>query len=258
MIKSTFLFLPKIKQGKEISLWKQGIKDWDDFLSKRKIKGISQRLKKAYDRMILEAKKALHENNSEYFTDKLPTTETWRLYEHFREEAVFLDIEASSATSTNSYLTVIGLFDGLSTKTMVRDINLDMDAMKEELKKYKLLITFNGSSFDLPYLNKKHPGLLPNIPHIDLRHVCNKVGLKGGLKDIEKQLGIRRENIIIERLYGGDPFKLWRMFKGSGDDYYLKLLVEYNEEDVINLKRIAEHSIGVLKKQYSDYLIQEK
>ncbi len=254
MITSSFIFLPKIKKNKELSLWKQGIRDWDGFIKAMRIKCISPRIKKEYDSLILEAKKALYSNDSAYFIDKLPTTETWRLYDYFKEEAIFLDIETSSATNLNSYLTVIGLFDGIDTKTMIKDVNLDIDVLSRELKKYKLLITFNGSTFDIPYLNKKYQGLLPKIPHIDVRHLCSRANLRGGLKDIERQLNIARSNIIIERLYGGDPIKLWRMFKGSGDDYYLKLLVEYNEEDVINLKRITEHTIDVLKKQHSDYL----
>jgi uncharacterized protein YprB with RNaseH-like and TPR domain len=245
MIKKSFIFLPKIKERKEKAIWKQGIKDWDDFLNKD-VKGISKRLKPKYDELIILAKKALFENNSSYFLDKLPSTETWRLYDYFKDEAIFLDIESSGA-GINSYLTVIGLYDGFNTKSMIKGVNLDIEALRHELKKYKILLTFNGSSFDIPFLNKKYPGLLPNIPHIDLRHCCNKVGLKGGLKDIEVQLGIKRTNIIIERLYGGDPLKLWRMFLGSGDDYYLKLLVEYNEEDVINLKRIAEEVVRRLK-----------
>ncbi len=248
MIKNSFIFLPKIKSKKEFFLWKQGINEWEIFISNEKIKGISPRAKKEYDLLLRDAKKALFDNNSSFFTNIMPTTETWRLYDYFKEEAIFLDIETSSATDANSYLTVLGLFDGINTKTMIKDINLDIIALKKELQKYKLLITFNGSTFDIPYLKKKYSNLLPEVPHIDLRHVCNKVGLKGGLKDIEKQLNITRDNIIIERLYGGDPFKLWRMFKGSGDDYYLKLLVEYNEEDVINLKRIADYAISELKK----------
>jgi uncharacterized protein len=249
MIKQSFIFLPKIKANKEKSIWQQGIKDWDAFVSAERVKGISPRLKKEYDKLILEAKKVLYEDDSAYFLDKLPTTETWRLYDYFKDEAIFLDIETSSSTNINSYLTVIGLFDGINTKTMIRDVNLDINALRNELKKYKLLITFNGSAFDLPYLNKKYPNLLPKIPHIDVRHLASKAGLKGGLKDIERQLNITRSNLIVERLYGGDPFKLWRMFKGSGDDYYLKLLVEYNEEDVINLKKITEFSIKKLKEQ---------
>jgi len=65
------------------------------------------------------------------------------------------------------------------------------------------------------------------------------MGFTGGLKNIEKEFGIKR-NKIIEKIYNGDPLLLWRMYKGSGDDYYLNLLVEYNEEDIINLKTIAD------------------
>ena len=246
MIRNSFIFLPRIRQKKEQSIWEQGIRHWDDFL-KNELKGISKKAKPYYDRKILEARKALHENDSGYFCNRMPSTETWRLYEYFREEAVFLDIETSSATSMDSFLTVIGLFDGTDTKIMVRDVNLDINALRHELEKYKLLITFNGSSFDIPYLNRKYPGLLPEIPHIDIRHLCSRIGLKGGLKQIEQQLNIIRSNIIVERLYGGDPLKLWKMYKGSGDKYYLHLLVDYNEEDVINLKKITEYAVEKLK-----------
>ena len=244
MIRNTYIFLPKIKHKKEQSIWKQGIKDWDEFLNNN-VKGISKKSKAFYNRKIIEAKQALYEGNSAYFIDKLPNIENWRLYNYFKDEAVFLDIETSSSTSMQSYLTVIGLFDGYDTKIMIRDVNLDIKALKNELKKYKLIITFNGSTFDIPYLNKKYPGLIPKIPHIDLRHLCNKIELKGGLKQIEKQLGIKR-NLLIERLYNGDVLKLWHMYKGSGDKYYLNLLVEYNEEDIINLKKIAEYVIQKL------------
>lgn len=253
MIKNTFLFLPKIRQKKELSIWKQGIKDWDSFLGAEHIVGISTRRKNAYDKEIKEAKNALFNDDSSYFNGRLPQHENWRLYESFREDAVFLDIEASSATSPQSYLTVIGMFDGIDTKVMIRGINMDIGKLKEHLEKYRIIITFNGSVFDIPYLNRKYPGTISRTPVIDLRHVCAKIGLKGGLKDIEKALGIKRANPIVDRLYGGDPLKLWRMFRGSGDDYYLKLLIEYNEEDVINLKKIAEYSIHKLTQHHLSY-----
>ena len=247
MIRNTYIILPKVGLKKELIIREQGINDWEDFL-KKEVKGISKKSKAFYDRKILEAKKELYEGNSAYFTDKILSTETWRLYNFFKDETIFLDIETSSSTSMDSYITIVGLFDGIDTKIMVKGVNLNPTALKNELKKYKLIVTFNGSSFDLPYLNKKFPGIIPEIPHIDLRHLCNKVGLKGGLKEIEKQLNIIRENQIIERMYGGDPIKLWRMFRATGDRYYLELLVEYNEEDIINLKKITEHCITKLFK----------
>ena len=54
----------------------------------------------------------------------------WRLYEFFKEDAVFLDIE-TTGLSKNSYdITVFGLYDGINTKIMIKGINLDYGALK--------------------------------------------------------------------------------------------------------------------------------
>src|SRR3989344_5506438 len=124
MIQSTFLFLPGVSQKTEQKLWKHGILDWEAFLQAQAIEGISEKRKAFYDRKISEAKHRLYEGDSSYFSAVLPQAEHWRLYEFFKEEAVFLDIE-TSGVEADSYITVIGLFDGISTKTMVKDINLD-------------------------------------------------------------------------------------------------------------------------------------
>ncbi len=238
MIQSTFQILERVAGQKEKSLWKAGIFDWDTFMRKDSIKGIAKQKKSYFDRQLVHAKKALHNQLSSYFIDKIPSTETWRLYDSFREDAVFLDIE-TEGVGAQADITVMGLYDGLNTKTMIKGVNMDYQALKQELANYKLIITFNGSSFDIPFIQKRY-NILPQIPHIDLRHCCARLGLTGGLKEIEKQFGIKR-NPIIEKLYGGDVLTLWKMYKGSGDRHYLDLLVEYNEEDVINLKKIMNY-----------------
>jgi len=40
------------------------------------------------------------------------------------------------------------------------------------------------------------------------------------------------------------------MYNATGDEHYLKLLVEYNEEDIVNLKKVAEHCVSQLKKNF--------
>jgi uncharacterized protein YprB with RNaseH-like and TPR domain len=239
VITQTFLILDRISYGKEQKIKEKGITDWQAFLEKDKIKGISKVNKTIYDVNLLDARRALFDGDSSYFIGKLPDKENWRLYSRFREEAVFLDIEVSGI-ERNSFPTVVGLSDGINTKQMITGINLDFRALKIELAKYKLIITFNGSSFDIPFLKKRYPDLIPRIPHVDVKHLCIKHRLSGGLKEIEKKLGIKRRNLIVEQLYNGDPFLLWRMYRGSGDEYYLKHLLEYNEEDVTNLKTIAD------------------
>jgi len=36
------------------------------------------------------------------------------------------------------------------------------------------------------------------------------------------------------------------MWRATGDEYYLNLLIEYNEDDTIHLKKIAEYAVAKL------------
>jgi hypothetical protein len=238
MIENSFIFLEKVSTKLEQGIWQQGIRGWTDFLNAKSVKGISKHRKLFYDRKIREAMNALYNLDAQYFVHKLPQSETWRLYPFFSDEAVFLDIETTGLRTTHS-VTVIGLFDGTNTKTMIKGINLDERKLARELQNYRLLVTFNGGSFDIPFLAKQFPKLLPSVPHFDLKVACARIGLSGGLKKIEKHFGISRST-IVDGMNGGDALCLWKMYRATGDDYYLNLLVEYNEEDVINLKTIAD------------------
>ncbi|MFO8015974.1 MAG: ribonuclease H-like domain-containing protein [Candidatus Woesearchaeota archaeon] len=241
MIRNSFIFLDRAGLRTEQKIWAQGIEGWDDFLERKNVRGIRSR-KRYYDRQIREARKSLYSMDSGHFRKVLPQGEAWRLYPFFREDAVFLDIETAGYYGN---ITVVGLYDGIDTKMMIRGINLDRKALKDELSKYKLIVTFNGSSFDLPVIERYFQGVIPHVPHIDLRHVCSRIGLKGGLKKIEQDLGISRLP-ELKHVTGEDAAELWRVFRATGDEYYLDLLIKYNEEDIINLKAIAEHSVKEL------------
>jgi hypothetical protein len=243
MIRNSFIFLDRISRNSEKNIWNQGISDWDKFLEKENIKGISRLRKSRYDRQIKDAGKHLFDYNSSFFTNILPSTETWRLYDHFKDDCVFLDIETGNHYGN---ITVVGLFDGYDTKTFVRNINLNAEDLKKELEKYKLIVTFNGSSFDLPIINRYFNKVLPYVPHIDLRHCCSRLGLKGGLKIIEKQLGISRPD-HLSTLNGEDAVWLWHAYNASGDRKYLNTLISYNEEDIVNLKPLMNHCYRGLK-----------
>ena len=244
MIMSSFIILPGIGAGKERGIWRSGIHSWRDFLEVESVHGISAAAKLRYDAQLRYASRRLHEQDASFFADK---PEPWRLYSHFRDDAVFLDIE-TTGLGRNARLTVVGLFDRLSSKSMIAGINLDITALRRELSRYCLIVTYNGSSFDLPFLRARYPDLLPCVPHIDLRPLCSRLGLTGGLKSVEKQLGITRGH-LVERLAGGDALTLWRMYRGSGDEHYLNLLVEYNEEDTVNLRAVADNVTGRLEQE---------
>ena len=230
MIQESFVFLEKCGTIRENSFRRQGIKDWRGFLTAEKVKGIATAKKEFYNRKLKEAQQALAEDNAAYFVGKLPAKEMWRLYPRFKDDCGFLDIE------TDSYgrITVVGISNYYNTNTFVKGFNLEKNLLEKELSKYKLLITFNGGAFDLPKLRKQLQ-LEVKMPHIDLKPLCVKLDLKGGLKEVEKILNLKRPG----HLYG-NPVELWKAFHASGDREYLQLLVDYNTEDIENLKGIMD------------------
>ncbi|MFH1682363.1 MAG: ribonuclease H-like domain-containing protein [Candidatus Woesearchaeota archaeon] len=231
MIRNSFIFLDKISSKTEQNLWQQGITDWNDFLKIKEINGISPKRKAYYNRKLQEAKQELQKDNSAYFAQILPKKETWRLYQYFKEEACFLDLEVDSYGK----IILLGIADEYQTKIFVKGFNLEKELIKKELNRYKLIITFNGSAFDLPKL-KKQLQLEIKIPHLDLKPLCINLDLKGGLKEVEKKLNLNRPQHLR-----GSPVDLWKAFHASGDQEWLDLLIAYNQEDVENLKRIADY-----------------
>ncbi len=89
MIRKSFIFLEKVNKKTEENLWEQGITDWDVFLKNKKINGINRARKLYYDRQILKARNALYNFDSSYFINLLPQREYWRLYDFFKDDAVF-------------------------------------------------------------------------------------------------------------------------------------------------------------------------
>ena len=174
---------------------------------------------------------ALRSEDTSFFLS-WPSVHTWRLYSTFRSQTLFLDIEIGRHPSD---IILVGLFDGFNTWTLVKRSTLDKKMFFSLLRPYKLLVTFNGSSFDIPAL-EKYFGAPILLPHIDLKHCCATLGLYGGLKEIERRLHLSRPSHL-----SGSPIDLWRAYHASGDIEYLQLLVAYNEEDIVNLKPLMEY-----------------
>ncbi len=64
--------------------------------------------------------------------------------------------------------------------------------------------------------------------------------LYGGLKSLERQLGIERRLVGID---GYEAVKLWWRYVDSFDLDALNTLLQYNKEDVVNLKSLKERLI---------------
>jgi len=76
---------------------------------------------------------------------------------------------------------------------------------------------------------------------IDLRFVLAAVGLKGGLKGVERAVGIARPGDLAD-LDGWDAVRLWYEHL-DGNPESLRTLVRYNIEDILNLEPLLEIAI---------------
>ncbi len=204
---------------------------------------MSSERKRRYNRQLVKARENLEDENPSYFSHCLRPREHWRLYDTWKEKACFLDIET---TGFYHGITVIGIYSQDAYKYYVRGIDLERETLKEELEKYKILVTFYGRAFDVPFIEREL-GISVDIPHVDLCFAGRSLGIKGGLKKIEKQMGIEREEDICG-LDGFDAVRLWREYK-KGDDHALNLLVKYNMADTVNLKILADIICSKLKER---------
>lgn len=250
MIRRTFQILPSIGYGKERNLWRSGIRDWHDFLSMDKVEGISRERKTMLDRHLVRAETFLDKGRTEYFSRILPSVEHWRLYHAFRSDTAFLDIE-TDGRSAYADVTMVGIYHHGEGRTLVKGQDLDATSLGQALKGVKMLVTFNGSSFDLPILHYHFPLSLPRVPHFDLLHACRRIGLRGGLKAVERQIGIFRGR-ELEYVTGEEAVYLWRTWERSGRESALRLLKKYNEQDTVNLVPIAEHVYTALCRKTLD------
>ncbi len=247
MIQHTFTLLDGIGERTEKRLWSQGILFWEDFLNESSIPYISAGRISLLKELLLGFKFELDSGNSTVFKQHLKSSEHWRLLERFKSEVVCLDIETNGLPAgRGGEVTVVGLYDGVHYDVLIQGENLTEDTLMEKLSRYKLLITFFGASFDIPFLRKKFRGFLLNIPHFDLCHGARRVGMKGGLKKLEVQLGLKRAEEVAG-LDGYDAVLLWRQWL-KGSSHALDLLIKYNREDTVNLLYLAEYIYNLLRK----------
>lgn len=152
----------------------------------------------------------------------------------------YLDIE----TTFSGSISVIGIYrpDWGTIQLVdggVRDLSL-----YEALEGVETIITFNGTCFDLPVIQRKLlVDLKRDFAHSDLMYVCRKRDLRGGLKKIEVALGIARETAGIT---GFDAPRLWNRYEAYGDEKALATLLHYNREDVVNLA-LLEFQLGLIE-----------
>ena len=154
---------------------------------------------------------------------------------------VYLDIETTGLSRFYDDITVIGIYrcDGKDDRLiqLVGD-EVTRDNLLKALENVNTIYTYNGSRFDLPFIGTfLGIDLEAEFRHHDLMYDCWRNNLYGGFKSVEQQLGISRQ---LEGIGGFEAVLLWWRYQNDCDQNALTLLLQYNKEDVVNLKALRE------------------
>lgn len=230
MLTHSFIHLPGIGTKTEEKLWQAGIHRWSQWQDNPPVKLPNSSLPEL-SRLLHSSAENLAKG-PDFYSRRLPANEQWRLFSHFRDNTAYLDIE-TTGLGQNSEITTIALYDGHEVHCYVNGQNLD--DFENDIWKYEILVTYNGKSFDIPFLERWFRMKLTHA-HIDLRYILAKLGFKGGLKGCEKQLGINRG--VLDGVNGYFAVLLWQDYINNNNEKALETLLAYNIEDTVNLERL--------------------
>jgi len=156
----------------------------------------------------------------------------------------YLDIETTGLYPCENEITVVGIYcTGNIDGQIVQLVGEGVTAgnILESLHGANIVYTYNGSRFDLPFINLRTGlNIVSLFQHCDLMYDCWRNNLYGGLKAVERQLGIERR---LKDVNGYDAVRLWWKYQNDYDQNALATLLEYNKEDVLNLKILKERLI---------------
>lgn len=241
MLKQTFCHIKGVSEAGEQKLWAAGFDSWEKVLDGNLPLGGA--LTDAVRQGAEVSLKHFERKNPLYFYHALPTNQLWRMFPVFRDRVGYLDIE-TTGLGHGDVITTMVVYDGREIHSYVQGDNLN--DFRYDTSKFELLITFNGKTFDLPFI-RRYLRVPMQQAHIDLRYVLRSLGYKGGLKSCERQLGMDRGG--LKDVDGYTAVLLWADFTTRGNARALETLLAYNTEDVINLEVLMVMAYNLLVDQ---------
>nr|WP_243852977.1 ribonuclease H-like domain-containing protein [Sphingomonas naasensis] len=156
------------------------------------------------------------------------------------ERVLFLDIETTGLSRYYDKLTLVGFeIDGVYDVVLAGE---SPERLHDALASASSIVTFNGSTFDLPFLEVAFPDIRWPQHHVDLRYACRRLGLTGGQKRIEGEIGVDCREGLTD-IDGAFAVVLWHRYL-RGDVGALRQLIDYNRADVRAMTHILDHVIA--------------
>ncbi len=250
-LQRTFCHVHGIGAGIERRLWQSGIHSWSDAKSSER-RVLGQSLWDKLTTVCSESITRFHDKDWQYFSSSLSAVEHWRIFASMPGRTAYIDIETTGISISDNSITIIGLFDGTTVHCFLnhyRDLGRirppvnpgsfttilrPFEEFADEMESVDRFVTFNGKYFDVPILKCHFRNVDFDKPHLDLRLAFNSIGVKGGLKRLEKDAGLLRPG-KLDGLNGYDAVKLWSRYRQLHDVSALATLIEYNAQDIVNL-----------------------
>lgn len=235
VIEQTFHHAPGVGPVMEARIKERGYQTWQSVLQQPEALPLGPRTTASLLQALVHSQNALAQNDITYFIDRFSVKEQWRILAAYFDRISYFDIE-TSGLSYDAYVTCIACYHQGQLQRFVHGENLDdfLDLLDE----VSLLVSFNGSSFDIPQLLRTWH--IPEFPcaHIDLRWQCYHDQLTGGLKQVETELGIIRPQ-DLRGVDGADAVWLWLRWKQYADQAALERLLRYCAADVLSLQMVT-------------------
>ncbi len=229
MLRNTFVHIPQIGLHTERRLWELGLYTWQDLLTEEN--EIAMKFQHLHRHLALSEHK-LRMQDAHFFANRLKADQQWRLFPEFRAVTAYLDIETTGLGGPNDYITTISLYDGKKVYYYIHGKNLK--EFKADIKKFKILVTYNGKCFDVPFIEREFGIKLKHV-NLDLRYILRSLGFTGGLKSCEHQVGLGRGD--LEGINGYFAVLLWHDYL-AGNKKALETLLAYNMADTVNLEKL--------------------
>lgn len=243
MLTGSFACFKGLSISSEQKIWELGCHTWDQFdhlphntFSAPKMATVHSEIK--------QAKIALGAGMVDYFLNRFKYPDQIRVLHEFQHQSAIIDIETTGLKAIDE-ITTIALLKHGEISLFIKDINLPF--FLKSLQDLKLLITFNGTRFDLPFIRKCFSIDLA-LPHLDLMPVLKQLGYSGGQKRCEELLHLKRH--FSKGLTGHDASQLWNEWQNNQNHAALNQLIQYNIEDVFMLEKLSIKCYNMATRNY--------
>lgn len=225
-VRNTFVHINGIGEITEQNIWSHGFHSWYSFLIKHP---------GGYERFIhniTDSINAFERCDFGYFLNRLPSNQWWRIIPNILDKAIYFDIETTELDINNDEIVIIAALHDGKVEHLIKYKNLTRENVQKLFSKSNIIVSFNGKSFDVPFIQNEFDISLSDKHHLDLIHLSRSCGLKGGLKAIEKKLEIER---LLPEIDGSHFPRFWNEFKHSNDETLFDIMLTYAVEDIVHL-----------------------